>query len=121
MADNVEKEEVVEESTSTTTTKKTTTKKSAAKVQSADTGIAMFADTGDGDGTTTPVTPPAGSTVDPEVKAVLLYGAQTEVVDLGYANPTKENKEFSVDFVAKANPAVYTADVVKAVKAEFAK
>lgn len=113
MADKTE-ETVVEEST-TTTTKKTTTKKSAAKVQSADSGIAMFADTGDG--STTPVTP----TVDAEVKATLLYGAETEVVDLGYANPTKENKEFSVDFVAKANPAVYTADVVKAVKSEFAK
>ena len=111
MADKTE--ETVVEETSTTTTKKTTTRKSAAKVQAADSG--------DGSEGSTPVAPPVTPTVDAKAKATLLYGAETEVVDLGYANPTKENKEFSVDFVAKANPAVYTADVVKAVKAEFAK
>lgn len=112
MADKTE--ETVEETTSSTTTKSKTTK-SKAKVQSTDAGIAAQADT---ESSSTPTVTP---TVDAKAKATLLYGAETEVVDLGFANPTKENKEFSVDFVAKANPAVFTADVVKAVKTEFAK
>lgn len=108
MADKTE--ETVEE----TTTKSKATK-SKAKAQSTDAGIAAQADTESGS------TPTVTPTVDAKAKATLLYGAETEVVDLGFANPTKENKEFSVDFVAKANPAVFTADVVKAVKTEFAK
>lgn len=58
-------------------------------------------------------------TIDTDVEKVLLYSATTEVDDLGFANPTKENKEFCVDFVAKSNPIAYTEEVVKTVKASM--
>ena len=57
--------------------------------------------------------------IDTEEEKVLLYSATTEIDDLGFANPTKENKEFCVDFVAKADPKTYTDDVVKTVKANM--
>lgn len=59
----------------------------------------------------------ADPTIDTEDKKYLLYAATTELDDLGFANPTKENKEFCVDFVAAADPDTYTPEVVKAVKA----
>ena len=61
----------------------------------------------------------ASADIDTEEEKVLLYSATTEIDDLGFANPTKENKEFCVDFVAKADPKTYTDDVVKTVKANM--
>ena len=57
--------------------------------------------------------------IDTTEEKYLLYAATTELDDLGFADHSQANKDFCVDFVAKSNPTVYTAEVVKTVKDAF--
>lgn len=59
----------------------------------------------------------APDTIDTQEEKTLLYAATVEIDDLGFANPTKENKDFCVDFVAKSDTKTYTPEVVATVKA----